>query len=260
MNQVLNVARTYIGYLEKKDCNPAYLYNNTANAGYNNYTMFWDMLCKSLQGQPWCNAFVNAVFVQAHGTTLAKKLLCTDGDWSYYTPTSASYFKKKGQWHTTPKVGDIIYFKNSERIHHVGLVVGVTNDTVETIEGNTSSSTEVVANGGGVFKKSYKISNPSIAGYGRPNYDLVDGDKYTVGWQKDNTGWWYAYTTKAYYKSCWQIINKCKYYFNDKGYAVTGMQTIDGKRYFFEDTPGASKECALMKTTENGDFILWRED
>ena len=33
----------------------------------------------------------------------------------------AGYFKNKGQWHTTPKVGDIIFFKSGSRVSHVGL-------------------------------------------------------------------------------------------------------------------------------------------
>lgn len=231
----------------------------TKNSGYNNYTCFWDMMCKSLQAQPWCQCFVNAVFTLAYGTETAKKLLCTSGDWSYYTPTAAGYFKKMGQWYTTPMVGDIIYFKNSERIHHVGIVVELTDTEVVTLEGNTSSSEAVVANGGGVFKKRYKRNNPAIAGYGRPNYELVNGDKYAVGWNKDDVGWWYADTKKSYLKNCWKILNGCKYYFNAKGYAVKGLQTIGGRRYFFEDTEGAPKECALMHTNESNELVLWKE-
>ena len=90
---------------------------------------------------------------------------------SGYTPTSAGYFKNKGQWHTTPKVGDIIFFKNSVRICHTGIVIMVSGDKVYTIEGNTSDGVEVIPNGGAVCAKSYKLNNSSIAGYGRPAYD-----------------------------------------------------------------------------------------
>lgn len=268
MYRVIERANHWLGYLEKKDAKE--LYSKTSNAGYNNFTCFWDMLAPSLQGQPWCNVFINAIFTECYGKEMAKKLLCTDGDWSYYTPTSSSYFKKKGQWHSTPKVGDIIYFRNSERIHHVGLVIKV-GDTITTIEGNTSASPQdgVVANGGGVYQKEYAVWNTSIAGYGRPNYALIDADKYTAGWHKDTlpkeetgkgySGWWYADTTKTYVHGKWKVINGCKYYFNENGYAVTGLHVIGGRRYFFEDTPGASKECALMITESDGALKVWNE-
>ena len=45
---------------------------------------------------------------------------------------------------------------------------------VYTIEGNTSGANGVIANGGGVCKKKYKLSYNRLAGYGRPKWD-VDG-------------------------------------------------------------------------------------
>ena len=51
-----------------------------------------------------------------------QRLLC--GDYSSYTPTGSSYFKKAGRWGTTPHAGDIIYFYTASlgRISHVGIV------------------------------------------------------------------------------------------------------------------------------------------
>lgn len=49
----------------------------------------------------------------------------------------------------------------------------VTADRVYTIEGNTSSAAGVVPNGGCVRDKSYPRNAKYIAGYGRPNWDLV---------------------------------------------------------------------------------------
>lgn len=171
---VLNRANYWVGYLEKKTGDKKYLYDKTANAGTANYTCFWDMLKPSWQGQAWCNCFVNAIFTEAYGEVKAKELLYTKGDWSYYTPTSAQYFKNNSAWYTSPVVGDIIYFKNSTRIHHVGIVRKVTSTTVYTIEGNTSSEAGVVANGGCVAYKSYSLFNSNIAGYGRPKYEIEE--------------------------------------------------------------------------------------
>lgn len=180
VEKVIDIANAEIGYLEKET--NKYLDHKTKNAGDENYTKYWAFLKPSWQAQPWCNAFLNWCFVKAYGETTAKKLLCTEGEWSYYTPTSANYFKKKGQWverKGTPKVGDVIFFKNSIRINHVGLVYKVTDDRVYTIEGNTSDISGVVANGGGVFKKSYTRTYSKIAGYGRPKYDPTPASTVT---------------------------------------------------------------------------------
>lgn len=151
-SEVIAIAAAEVGYLEKKS--GASLDDKTANAGSGNYTKYWRDLDKGLQGQPWCNCFVNWCFTKAYGAAAAKKLLCSTNGWSYYTPTSAGYFKAAGQWHTSdPKAGDIIYFKNSTRIHHVGIVEKVAGGIVYTIEGNTSNGTAVVANGGGYVRK-----------------------------------------------------------------------------------------------------------
>jgi hypothetical protein len=81
-------------------------------------------------------------------------------------------YKNKKAWYTSnPKVGDQIFFKNSSGICHTGLVYAVDSQKVYTVEGNTSGASGVVANGGGVCKKSYSITSSKIAGYGRPKYD-----------------------------------------------------------------------------------------
>lgn len=171
-SKVIEIANNEVGYLEKRS--NSNLDSKTANAGSGNYTKYWRDLAPGMNGQAWCNCFVNWCFVQAYGVETAKKLLCTDGGWSYYTPASASYFKNKGQWYSSPKIGDIIYFKNSQRICHVGIVYAVDESRVYTIEGNTSAASGVVANGGGVAKKSYVLGYNRIAGYGRPKYDKTD--------------------------------------------------------------------------------------
>ena len=173
--KLIKVAENEVGYLEKKDDNPKYLYDKKANAGRANVTKYWADLKPSYQGEPWCNAFVNWVFYKVYGLDNAHKLLCCDR-FDYYTPTTAQFFKDKGQWYSTPKVGDVVYFKNSTRIHHVGIVVTVTHDHITTIEGNTSPQAggeDVVANGGGVWGKTYSKKNGAIAGYGRPNYSTL---------------------------------------------------------------------------------------
>ena len=176
LNKVLKVAESEKGYMEKSKTavknDRSVLNDKTQGAGSDNYTKYWEDLKKEWHGQPWCLCWINWIFKEAYGEKEAKKLLCTDGDWTYYTPTASNYFKKKNQWKTSdPKVGDVIFFKNSVRICHVGLVVKVDSTYVYTIEGNTSSASGVVANGGAVEAKKYKLSYSKIAGYGTPKFD-----------------------------------------------------------------------------------------
>lgn len=175
--KAINIALSEVGYIEKRTGDLKYLYDKTANAGANNYTKYgYEMH----QLQPrnmdypaaWCDAFVDWCFMKAYGVYNAKALLA--GDFDDYTVISANLYKSKNAWHTTPRKGDQIFFKNSSGICHTGLVYEVKNGYVYTIEGNTSSEPCVVANGGCVRIKSYPLSYPKIAGYGRPNYSKVE--------------------------------------------------------------------------------------
>ena len=174
VDKVINIALNEVGYLEKKS--NSQLDSKTANVGDKNYTKYGrDMhkLYPSVMDFPayWCDAFVDWCFYKAYGTSNAKSLL--GGDFNDYTVASAQLYQNKGRWYkSNPKVGDQIFFKNTQRICHTGIVYKVDNSYVYTVEGNTSSGSGVVANGGCVAKKKYKLSNSSIAGYGRPKYDV----------------------------------------------------------------------------------------
>lgn len=180
VSKLLKVAEAQVGYLEKRS--NSNLDSKTANAGSNNYTKFARDLDKlgyfyngSKNGYAWCDVFVDWCFVQAFGVDEAMKLLQQPkksyGAGCLY---SARYYKNKNQFHTSnPKAGDQIFFWNSAKndVAHTGLVYDVDSTYVYTIEGNTSSASGVIANGGAVAKKKYKKNYPRIYGYGRPNYD-----------------------------------------------------------------------------------------
>jgi hypothetical protein len=169
-DKVIEVASGEVGYLEKKSAKD--LDSKTANAGDGNYTKYARDLFPSLQGQAWCDMFVDWCFMKAYGKETARKLL---GDFSAYTPDSAERFKLMDRWHSNgPKKGDVIFFANTERICHTGIVYKVDDTIVYTIEGNTSAGEQVIPNGGSVCKKSYKLYNSRIAGYGRPDYSGTD--------------------------------------------------------------------------------------
>lgn len=178
--KVIDIAEQEVGYLEKTS--NAYLYSKTANAGKNNYTKYaYEMDTKysgfyngKKNGFAWCDVWTDWCFVTAFGVEKAKELLCQPskslGAGCKY---SMNYYKDKGQFYVKPVVGDQIFFYNSSKtnIAHTGLVYKVDSTYVYTIEGNTSSASGVVANGGCVAKKKYKLNYSRIAGYGRPKYD-----------------------------------------------------------------------------------------
>lgn len=179
-SKVIEVALGEVGYLEKKSNKD--LDSKTANAGNKNYNKYAKMLDDlgyfyngKKNGYAWCDSFNDAVFVMAYGVDEALKLLCQPKK-SYGAGVrySANYYIKKKQFHKkNPKPGDQIFFYKSNLVQlaHTGLVVDVDDTYVYTVEGNTSGASTVVANGGGVCKKKYKLTYKRIYGYGRPAYD-----------------------------------------------------------------------------------------
>lgn len=192
VNKVIEIAKAEIGYLEK--ASNSNLDSKTLNAGNGNFTKYARDLDNipgfyngKKNGYAYCDIFVDWCFVNAYGVDDAKRLLCQPnkslGAGCQY---SMNYYKTKGQLKTTPKIGDQIFFFDSTGVvNHTGLVYDVDRTYVYTIEGNTSSASGVVANGGGVFAKKYSLNYGRIAGYGRPVYD--DEPSKTVSvleWQK----------------------------------------------------------------------------
>lgn len=183
--KVVEIALGEVGYVEKSAASykkdPSILDQKTAGAGSDNYTKYGrDMhnLYPSVMDFPaaWCDAFVDWCFQKAYGVANAKSLL--GGNFDDYTVASAQLYKNKKAWHKTPQIGDQVFFTDvSGGICHTGLVVAVDNakKIFITVEGNTSSSEGVVANGGAVAKKTYYFTYSRIAGFGRPLYGQVSG-------------------------------------------------------------------------------------
>jgi hypothetical protein len=182
VDKVLAVATAEIGYLEKSKAayqkNHAILDDKVAGAGSDNYTKYGRDMHKiypSVMDFPayWCDCFVDWCFYKAYGIATAKSLLC--GNFDDYTVASCQMYQNKKALGTVPKIGSQVFFTRNGRVsgcHHTGLVVGVTATTFTTIEGNTSGASGVVANGGGVAKKTYKTAD--YAGrvlFGYPKYD-----------------------------------------------------------------------------------------
>jgi len=162
-SKVIEIARAEVGYLEKKS--NSQLYDKTANAGSNNYTKYGEWY--GMNAQPWCDMFVSWCAYQAGELDAVGKYA--------YVPSHQNFFANQGRYYSrgsiTPQAGDVVIFRNES---HIGFVEYVSGGYVHTIEGNTSGGSTLVANGGGVFQKSYPLSSSYIQGYGRPAYSSKD--------------------------------------------------------------------------------------
>lgn len=165
IQRLIDIAVGEIGYLEKASSDG--LDSKTENAGSGNYTKYWRDIYPAYQAQPWCACFVSWVFKKAFGEETAKELL---KHWPYvYCPTLASLFSK----HADPAVGDIVIFYRNGTFTHTGIVIAVSGDYFETVEGNTSGAFGIVENGGGVWKKAYYNSQLPGTKFCTPDWTLI---------------------------------------------------------------------------------------
>ncbi len=111
-----------------------------------------------LNGSAWCAMFVSYCAYQAGvlDTLVPRYAWC---------PSGMTWYKNNNRYHKrnsgyVPKKGDVIFFYNNElgRVAHTGIVVGGDEDSVITIEGNTSIDA--------VEQRTYSITNTAIDGYG----------------------------------------------------------------------------------------------
>jgi hypothetical protein len=110
----------------------------------------------------WCNQSITFWANQSGN----EAPVCFRRDYAY-TVFHAQRFRKEGEWHVDIKGirrGDIVFFdwNGSNRIgaiDHIGLVTGVRNGAIYTIEGNTSDG----------CRRRVRFAS-MIVGYGRPTY------------------------------------------------------------------------------------------
>ena len=179
--KVLRIALEEVGYQEKET--NARLDHRTDNAGDENFTKYARDLDRinfyngKKNGYAWCDVFVDWCFVKAYGEDGALDItfqpsffLFNRGAGCRY---SFGYYEARDRIFSMPKPGDQVFFYNADgtRVCHTGLVYGVDDTYVYTVEGNTSPQNGVVDNGGEVCKKQYLLTDPRLAGYGRPDYE-----------------------------------------------------------------------------------------
>ncbi len=122
----------------------------------------------------WCATFVSYCAAQAGiSTSIIPKHAFTVDGLNFFIDKGQAYSRQQVANGTyTPQAGDLVYFKgsrNNNKTNHVGIVTGYSNNTLYTIEGNTTPSGSS-SNGGGVYAKSYDISNTYVVYICSPGY------------------------------------------------------------------------------------------
>lgn len=231
IDKLLMYAGDEVGYLEKASNKG--LDSKTANAGYGNYTKYWRDIYSAYQGQPWCAVFVTWCFVQAFGKDMTKKLL---KHYPFvYCPTLASL----SSLHTTPAKGDVVLFYRNGTYAHTGIVKSVSGNTFTTIEGNTSSASGIVDNGGGVFVKSYNLSNLYGTKFFTPDWALV------VSSEQSGTSEKVVYTVSL--NELKKGSTGAQVYLLQRLLRMYGVKGADGKVLSLDSVYGDNVEAAVKK-------------
>lgn len=179
IERVVAAALAEVGQCEKDNGDAL---DDPSVKGWGNWTKYardvdaTDLYDAKVQGQPWCCTFVTDIHLKCFGVANARRMLCYPvKSKGYNCEHVANYYKAAGRWSKTPQVGAQIIFSSKKYVHaHTGIVVGVTDTTITTVEGNTNPTTGVVSNGGSVCKKEYPRNYAWILGYGMPLYDGVE--------------------------------------------------------------------------------------
>ena len=189
-DSIIEIAKAEIGYLEKSrravEENYDVLYEKIEGAGNDNMTKYaaemdaMQVYNTPKQGYAWCKVFVDWCFTQALGLERAGELLY---GWTAGVEQFYNWAKAHDSVCDNPEVGDLIIFGNCD---HIGIVTDYDESRVYTIEGNTSGTTGLVANGGSVAEKSYSLNSSYIKCYVRPEYEECPL-KYKV--HLENIGW-----------------------------------------------------------------------
>lgn len=153
-NKLIEWARNEIGYSE----------------GYNNWNKYAEKWTQAggwnAQNQPWCDIWADVCFIEVFGLELASKLTYQPiGGFSALCSASAQFYKNNKAWFTTPEVADQVFFYSGGGINHTGIVETVNGSYFTTIEGNSSDM---------VARRSYYVGNSYVAGFGRPNWSMIN--------------------------------------------------------------------------------------
>ena len=143
--------------------------------GSENYVEYNRLFCKldGIWGYAWCAAFVSWCQFQAGipADIDCSEVSCPRMINEILKPQGLYKTRESGY---VPLIGDLIYFKSatsSAISTHVGLVIGVRDGYVFTVEGN---------GGERVARHKYAIDDSYIVGYGALKYETKEGTDYSV--------------------------------------------------------------------------------
>ena len=169
---VILVALSQVGYHEGDSDADMDGWNLGGSGNFVEYNRLFTKL-DGIWGYAWCAAFVSWCQYQAG---VPAEIDCSEVS----CPRMINEILKPQDLYKTresgyiPTIGDLIYFKNATSTAvstHVGLVIGVRDGCVYTVEGN---------GGERVARHKYALDDSYIVGYGALKYETKEGTDYSV--------------------------------------------------------------------------------
>lgn len=253
VKRLLEICVAELDYHEK--ASNAMLDSPSANAGAGNYTKYARDLASAgyyngnKQGFAWCDVWVDWCFYQLcdKDPVKAQWIICQTGDSGAGCRYSMDYYKAQGRLYSSPLPGDQIFFQSNGDIVHTGIVESVNATHVTTIEGNTSDK---------VARRIYKINDASIAGYGRPKFDIeaptpVIKEESKMKYSKENPPMQCMMTQSTCYRGTSKMSVKGVLWHS------TGANNPNIKRYVQPDDNAPDKNELLAKIGVNTAHNDW---
>lgn len=149
--KVIAIAKAEVGYHEGRSGN---IWNNHQKYSSAVPGLEWS------QNQAWCATFVSWVALKAGVASLYPRTASTDA--------AAAWYKKAGRWSEYPAIGAQGFLGHGNDMHHTFFVIGMDDEYVTTVEGNTNNNGS--PQGDGVYSLRRHRRDASIAGYGYPKF------------------------------------------------------------------------------------------
>lgn len=168
---VILIALSQIGYHEGNSDADMDGWNLGGSENYVEYNRLFSKL-EGIWGYAWCAAFVSWCQYQAGvpADIDCSEVSCPRMINEILKPQGLYKTRESGY---TPIIGDLIYFKNKTSTAvstHVGLVIGVRDGYVYTVEGNGGEK---------VARHKYALDDSYIVGYGALKYETKEGTDYS---------------------------------------------------------------------------------
>lgn len=209
LNDVLNQARSWIGTTE-----------NPPGSNHNEITVYYGF------DAAWCCMFIWAIFNKSgHGD------IFMGGGKTAYCFDVMNWYKARGKWGSTPKVGALIIYGGEG---HIGIVESVSGSSYTTIEGNYGNM---------VQRRNGPGQSQPVLGFCYPDYPVtvsagtasdsaISGTAVAVPSSVAQTGIIGDYTNYSYFYPRWtngtMQRKVADTWGNDGKPSANGIATIDG--------------------------------